>query len=38
MDFRMAEIFLTPGDLYEIKGQGQTLKTLKLNQLENGTR
>ena len=32
MGFRMAEIFLTPGDRpLKVKGQGQTLKTLKLN-------
>ena len=31
MGFRMTKIFLTPGDLLKVKGQGQTLKTLKLN-------
>ena len=30
MGFRMARIFLTSGDL-KVKGQGQTLKTLKSN-------
>ena len=31
MGFGMVKIFLTPGELLRVKGQGQTLKTLKSN-------
>ena len=31
MGFQMVEIFLTSGDPCKVRGQGQTLKTLKSN-------
>ena len=31
MGFRMVKIFLTPGDILKVKGQGQTLQTSKSN-------
>ena len=34
MSFRMVEICLTSADPLEVKGQGQTMKTLKLNILK----
>ena len=32
------KIFLTPGDLLKVKGQGQTLEIFEVEYLENGTR
>ena len=37
MSFQIVEIFLTLGWPLKVKGQGQTLKTLKVEYLENGT-
>ena len=34
MGFRMRTIFLTSGDPLKVKGQGQTLKTMKSNILK----
>ena len=38
MGFRMVKIFLALGDLQRSKVEGQTLKTLKVEYLEKGTR